>query len=263
MRTLFLALLIGVTACAKRAETPVADPAAVLAEARARRVPFALRGAFSVTLEREGAELGTRGGLVLHPPDRFRVEVLGPVGTPLVILASDGVALHVWNAQDQVFYRGDDAGAVLEELTGGAVTLADVVRLLTGTLPLPDAPVRSATADGRDVSVVLEGGEGVTVLAQIDGRSALLQEIAVRRALTRLLTLTYGDPTRVGRQVLPGLIELEVPALPLTAKVEMESWDELGQIPEVFSLSPPSGAAVEDLVASLKAAAEEAGRPRP
>lgn len=263
MRALVLASLLWLGACAKRGPESAADPAELLAEARSRKLPFALRGAFSVTIHRGEAELSTRGGLVLHAPDRFRVEVLGPVGTPALIVASDGGVIDVWNAQDQVFYRGPDADAVLAELSGGAVTLSDVVRVLTATLPLPEAPVRSATVEDRHLALTLDAPEQTTLVARVDGRSGLLEEARVEREGATLLSASYPSARKIGRTELPWEMSLSVPAIQLRVDIQMQSWDELGQVPEVFSLTPPAGAQVKDLVTSLREAAEKAGRPPP
>ena len=66
------------------------------------------------------------------------------------------------------FLRGDDALAVLEEVTGGAIGLDDVLKLLTAGLPMEGAAIQHAkwTADGINVS--LRGTEQAIVEALID-----------------------------------------------------------------------------------------------
>lgn len=270
MRTLLHASILAcalLSGCAHRASGGAADPTEVLAAARAARQPFALRGAFSVTLRRGDTSVSTRGALVLHEPDQFRVEVMGPVGTPLVIVASDGRALNVWSAQNMTFYRGPNAPAALRELTGGALALADVVKVLTGQLPLPAAEVRSQAVDEAGVAVTLAAPEGAEVGAHLDPKTALLRDLSVSRAGQSLLTLSYGRAVKVGRSQLPGAFELDVPALDLGLSIRMESWDELGQIPDVFTLAPPPGAEQKDLVEALEEEAVKRGvegaEPRP
>lgn len=261
MKILLFALSLGLVACAKGGPAGAADPTEVLAEARARKLPFALRGAFSVTIHRGEADLSTRGGLVLHAPDQFRVEVLGPVGTPALIVASDGAAINVWNAQDQIYYSGPDAAAVLAELSGGAVQLSDVVRVLTATLPMPAAPVASSSPEGRAAAYVLSGPEGVQLRARVDGRSGLVQQLTVEREGAALLSASYPGTKKIGRTELPTEMTLDVPALQLKVDISMQSWDELGQVPDVFDLAAPSGATVKDLVTTLREAADKAGAP--
>jgi len=263
MRALFLAFLLSFAGCAKHDAGAGADPAALLAEARARSLPFALRGSFSVTLRRGDAEVSTRGGMVLHAPDQFRVEINGPVGTPAVIVASDGTAINVWDATKQVYYSGQNAASVLGELTGGAVSLSDVVRVLTATLPLPDASISTSSVDGRDLSLVMTGEQEVSVAATVDGRTSLLRALDVRRAEQTLIHLDYGRGKRVGKMILPWALKLDAPSLDLGLEIEMESWDELGQVPQVFDLRPPKGATEKDLVESLKESAEKARHPQP
>lgn len=260
-----LGLLLG---CAHRAPGANVDPVAVVAQSRATPQPFALRGAFSVAIRRGDATVSTRGALVLHAPDQFRVEVMGPVGTPLIIVASDGRNLNVWSAQTGVFYRGADAPAALRELTGGALQLSDVVRVLTGQLPLPDAPVLGQSVDEQGVAVSLQGPEGATVGAHLDPKTAVLAELSVQREGEPLVQLDYLKAVKVGRSRLPGGFSLDVPALDMSVFIKMESWDELGQIPEVFSLSAPANASTVDLVEALKEAALKRGeapasRPQP
>lgn len=263
MRRLLLTFTLLLAGCAKHDAGSGADPATLLAEARARSLPYALRGSFSVTLRRGDAEVSTRGGMVLHAPDQFRVEINGPVGTPAVIVASDGTAINVWDATKQVYYSGPDAASVLGELTGGAVSLSDVVRVLTATLPLPEATVASSSVEGHDLSLVMTGAQEVSVAAMVDGRTSLLRTLDVRRAQDPLVHLSYGRGKRVGKMTLPWEFSLDAPSLDLGLDIEMESWDELGQVPQVFNLTAPKGATEKDLVESLKESAEKARHPQP
>ncbi len=270
MRTLIHASILGCAllfGCAHRSSGGAADPTEVLAAARAARQPFALRGAFSVTLRRGDTSVSTRGAMVLHEPDQFRVEVMGPVGTPLVIVASDGRALNVYSAQNMTLYQGSNAPAALRELTGGALTLADVVRVLTGHLPLPGAEVRSQSVDEAGVMVTLAGPEGAEVSAHLNPKTALMNDLSVSRAGESMLKLSYGRAVKVGRSQLPGSFTLDVPALDLGVTITVDSWDELGQIPDVFTLTPPAGAEQKDLLQALQEEAVKRGvesvEPRP
>lgn len=255
---LWLLLLSG---CAHRGGGPaVSDPAAVVARARAAAMPFALQARYAVDIHQGNREISTRGGLVLDRGARFRVEVFGPLGTPALVLASDGTALHVWNQSNSTFYRGDQAKAALETLTGGGVGLADLGRILTGRVPLPGAPVLSASADGDAVALSLDAGGGAVLDARIDPKSGLLSRLSVQRAgEPAQVAVDYGRSVRVGGERLPATLTLAVAALDLEVELRFESWDQLGQIPDVFSLAPPPGSVEKDLLESLKEAAERQG----
>jgi len=248
---------------------------ATVAAARLADGPFALQGHFTVHLDSPGTSGSTKGALVLHQPDRFRIEILSPLGTPMVLVASNGKALNAWTQKDNRFFRGADADRVLGQLTGGAVALSDVNAMLTGLLPLPQAPVRDLSEDGDGlVHLTLDAPEQVEVRAVLDPHTELTRELQVVRtggpALVMpesvglpalptgetLVELRYAETMRVGRSRLPATIRLSLPTLGWKIELEFLSWDELGQIPEVFDLGPPPGAHEEDLVAALQRMAE-------
>lgn len=242
---------------------------------RAAKAPFALQGRFSVRLESPGASGTVQGALILHQPDRFRIELLTPFGTPLFYVASDGRALNAWAQRDGIYYQGDDARRVLDELTGGAVALSDVNALLTGLLPLPDAPIIGLSEDDDGmVQVVLQAPDRVRVLAVLDPKEELTRELRVVRVDSEstlpitdeavpkgetLVEVRYLESMRVGRTRLPEDVVVSLPTLGWTLELAFQSWDELGQIPEVFDLPPPPGATVMDLVETLQALAEQRG----
>jgi len=259
---------------AQRAFDQSGDTLMVTVDAvRAAKAPFALQGRFSVRLESPGANGTVQGALILHQPDRFRIELLTPFGTPLFYVASDGRALNAWSQRDGVFYRGTDAERVLDQLTGGAVDLADVNALLTGLLPLPDAPIVGLSEDHDGlVQVILQAPEDVRVLAVLDPKDELTRELRVVRVDSEstlpitdeavpkgetLVELRYLESMRVGRTRLPESVVVSLPTLGWTLELSFLSWDELGQIPEVFELAAPAGATELDLVATLQALAEE------
>lgn len=248
-RTLLVAVLL-LCACAHHRGGAL-DPAAALTEARATTLPFALRASFAVKLHVNDAILSTRGGLVLHAPDRFRLEVLGPIGTPALVIVSDGRALQVWNAADNVYYEAKDAASSLQALTGGAVSLSDVVRLLSAAMPLTEAPVRASTVGEDGPVITLEAGPQALVTATLDDRHALLRDLVVSQGGQTYAHLSYGKAQKVGRTWLPRSANVEIPALGVAAELEFQTWDELGQVPEVFSLPPPAGAEVKDLTEAL------------
>lgn len=245
-----------------------AEADALVTALRSRPLPRSLSARFHLKL---GEGLGggtTSGGLVTHMPNRFRLEILSPLGTPMVSVASDGSAIHAWNQQSGTFYQGDDAHAVLDELTGGAVGLADVLQLLTGGLPLADAPVLHTEARPDHVLVVLGAPGNLRLRAQVDNKRSLVQRVAIGRAGAEdsadidelFVVVETPDHLRVDGGWYPETLVLTAPALGWSLTLEFHTWDELGQIPDVFSLSPPPGARIEDLEESLREAAErEAG----
>jgi hypothetical protein len=56
---------------------------------------------------------------------------------------------------------------------------------------------------------------------------------------------------KVGREQLPEELVLTVPTLGWTVELEFDVWDELGVIPNVFTLAPPPGVVEKDLVGAI------------
>ena len=280
-------LWLGVAACAPKegARSPRRDPSAVVEQQRDAPAPFALQARFDITVKGPATGGSTKGGLVMHAPDRLRVEILTPLGTPFYTLATDGRALHVWSPRDTTFYRGDDALVVLGALSGGAVSPADLLSIFMARLPLPEAPLLSAVAVDRDVAVVLgapkvpgcaEGGaaaglrcEDLRLRALLDPRKDVVLSLELGRSgpdgglelAETFATVTYSDFRRVGRAWLPEGLVVSLPSLGWTLEVEVNAWDELGAIPDAFGLVPPPGAVQKSLVETLTRLAEQRKAP--
>jgi hypothetical protein len=250
-------LSLSLTGCApKKIKRPQQGEAIQVVELmRARKVPFALQARFHVRVEGPDVGGSTVGALILHRPDRFRIEIQTPVRTPFLYLASNGQSMHAWVQQNRTFYRGDRATEVIAELTEGAMSAADVMEVFTGGLPLPDAKVTAASwgEDGM-VDATLDPGTGHRVQVRIDPRNRLLIGLVVESEEGEdLLAFEVTDEMHFRRARMPEEMTLYLPGLGWTLEVEVHTWDELGVIPEVFDLAPPRGATEADLVESLRA----------
>lgn len=236
------------------------DPTRFVDDLRGRRLPRALQAGFNVRLSGPGQSGSTTGALVIAAPDRVRINVQTPLSTPLLYLASDGRALHAWTQQTSTFFRGDDALAVLHELTGGAVGVADFVAVLTGRLPLTDGRLLAARAVDGGVQVVLEAPDGARVRAVVDPQKDLLTSLEVgpgdpataadlRDVWVRF---TWPDTMRFEGRHMPEELKVEIPSLGWTLDITFHTWDAPGAVPEVFTLAPPPGATEKDLVTALR-----------
>lgn len=84
-----------------------------------------------------------RAQIAVESPDRFRIEVYGPVGQVAATLVSDGKHLLVYSRGQRRVYRWDDP------FLPYSFTATDVVGVLTGSFP--------ATAPGYDTTTDSEG----------------------------------------------------------------------------------------------------------
>ena len=240
------------------------DATEIVDELRGRSLPRSLQARFQIRVGSNGQSGSTTGAIITHMPDKFRLEILTPLGTPMVSVASNGTAIHAWSQQQSTFFRGDDAFAVLDELTGGAVTMADVLQLLTGGLPLPDAPVLATQSQEEGVWFVLGGPRDVRIRALVVPKKKLVRRVEIGRALSSdspdivdlVAVFDVSDHMRLGGDLYPEEMTIDIPPVGWTLELTFHTWDELGQIPDVFDLPVPTGASVADLEQTLRNAAE-------
>lgn len=249
-----LALLIG---CKHKTPDPPAVTVAateLVAQARARPLPAAIRATYGIDVDAGKTSGSTRGAMVLSAPDRLRVDILTPLNTPLAYVASDGTALHAWIQQEKVFYRGDDAAAVLGELLDGAVGGADAIAVLTGNLPLPEAPLRAAELDEARgmLRATFDAPEGATLTAWLGGDSAVYGLELTAADGAPLIVVDHGKHEAIGDQLLPGEIDIAFPTVGWSVGLSVRSWELLDEAPAVFSIAPPPGAIEKDLLDTLE-----------
>ena len=258
LATLALSLL----ACGPKApsgRSPRVDPAIVVEKLRAQRASYALKGQFSISVRGPGTGGSTTGGLILHAPNSLRVDLLTPLRTPFYALSADGKALHLWSPRANTFYRGDDAVAVLGQLSGGAIQTADLLSILTADLPFANAPVLFAEVVPEGVHVLLGGPERARAEAWVNPRRRRVERLRFGLAADpqsspisqTYAEVVYTDFMKVGREQLPEELVLTVPTLGWTVELEFDVWDELGVIPNVFTLAPPPGVVEKDLVGAI------------
>jgi hypothetical protein len=215
----------------------------------------------------------TVGSVIIGHPDRIRVEIYTPFGSPLFYLVSDGQSLHAWQHRDRIFYRGDDAGEVLSRLTGGAVGIDDVIALITARLPMPSAEIlhtgQVVFAEGG-VVLELKGPEEVTVRAVVDPATGMVVRLRVWAGEMApgdygdglIMDVHYEGRTRAGKVRLPKQVKIELPVMEWTITLNIKSWSEYLPPDATFQLVPPVGATQVELVEALKKMAEKrAARP--
>ena len=273
MNRLLLVLLglLLATGCSqkRRIRMAVEQPDALVEDLRKRPLPYALKALFNVRVEGPELQGTTSAGMVLARPNRFNINVQTPLRTPLLYLASDGRVMHAYTHQDTTFYEGNDALAVLGELSGGAAGVPDMLLMLTGSLPLPEAEVESVGVENDLIHVELLGPENSTVSAWVDPKTDLFRRIEVRS----MRDGTLGEPWVIAEIPnamhfqggwLPEELNIQLPSLGWKIELTFHTWDELGVIPDVFVLEPPPGSTRLDLVETLRSMADEQGvRPRP
>lgn len=268
MRTALLAMALlapGLTACRKKPPAPPAPRVAAqpVFEAAVAQAPVpTLRARFKLKVDGPTVDGGTRAGLVLDRPDRLRVDVLTPLGGPMLLMATDGAALHAWSQRDATFFRGDDAVAVLGELTGGVLGLSALLDLLVGRVPAEGLEALHLQPVDRGAQIILGSPElpDFRVRAVVDPTTLRLRELDVAPAAgaaptalgAPVFTARYAGTVAVGERVLPAHLTVALPTLGWTLELDFLSWERLEEAPAVFELPVPPGATEVDLVERLR-----------
>lgn len=99
-----------------------------------RQAHTSLRGLAHISYERAEEREGSRHAVVVVPPDRFRLEVLSPLGA-VAVVTCDGRELAVWVRRERRTYRGPATAASVEAYTGLPIGVADVASVLLGLPP--------------------------------------------------------------------------------------------------------------------------------
>lgn len=236
-----LALLLG---CPPRPPpVPIAptDPMALLEYARTRPAPGPTAGSFSIRIETPETRAGASGSLVVSLPNTFRLEVRGPIGGPVLVVACDGTALNAWQAQNNTFFDGADVGERLAALTGGVADLGTVASLLLGRVPDLGAPAAVAFTDAGPL-YVWESADHRRLLLGLDARTGRLVSFeAVDADGQRWVTAAVEPDT------FPERLQLAFPVKRIAVDLEFTRWIGVSPDPSVFSLTPPPGAAIAPL----------------
>ncbi len=247
----------------------VMDPETVVMIARTRAIPPTLRARFSIRISTPERSATIPGSLLLQHPDHLRAEVYTPFGTPLLYLVSDGEGLHAWDQRQQVFYQGDYAGMVLQNLTGGAVGLEDLLSVFMARLPMPDSEIlhtgRTVFEDGG-VELMLMGPDEMSIRSVVHPSTGVLLRLqvwegAAESDLTHaaggmILDVEYEGELRIGRVRLPERVVMSLPQIGWKVTINYRSWSAVDVDPGVFQLAPPPGSRVMDMAEALQQAAE-------
>jgi outer membrane lipoprotein-sorting protein len=238
-----LALLAGCPARVPPEELPppTLDPAQLLDRAAAEPAPGPSAAAFGLSLVLPDNRVSAQGALVVSPPDRFRIEVRGPIGPPQVVIVSDGKTLTTWLAGKNLVLREDDADGALAAYTGGKAGLESLASLLLGRLPPLGAPelVRRAATPGYRWS-----GPGEShVDVELDPRTAHLVALTLAdEAGAALLSATVTG----GKW--PDTLEAVLPQQGIRATLDFDAWKPAAPTDATFVLVPPADAEVRPLL---------------
>lgn len=182
-----LALLL--PACATTAPVPPS--------AAPRATAPGYRALFRAEAEGPGGKQRFRVAVALQPPDRLRLELLGPVGTPRAVLCMAGARALVFLPAERAYDRGEAGPGKPGSILGLPLDAARLIALLTGR-PMCAAEAaghlvktRAAAALGRTVAwyeVTCPPGE-IRYRARAQDRGGVLREATIREGISGAMIL--------------------------------------------------------------------------
>ena len=139
---LLVVLTLAANGCARLAfkPEPVVSPAAAELLDRVQAVNSGLtacKGLGTIDFQNQPHTPRARFAWLCRPPDKIRLEVLAPTGTPLFTLASDGVYVYALSRTgDKKLFKKKAAGLDLHKIISLPLTIGDIACLLSGGIPL-------------------------------------------------------------------------------------------------------------------------------
>lgn len=223
------------------------DPATLLTHALAVPPTTPVSNRFNIHIHTPDQDITAWGGLVVRAPDHFRVEIAGPIGPPVLIIACDGAAVNAWLAPKQTFYAGPDADATLRTITGGSAGLDVVAAMLVGQLPsVLGVPAGSAAEPPYEWTWWWTSPDGSRLSAGLDTRTTRLVDVRAQDPAGRVLLqarLTHADLT----SRYPTRLSADLPTLYASVQVDFGEWRPATPTDAAFVIAPPAGATLRVL----------------
>ncbi|MSP56912.1 MAG: hypothetical protein EXR69_15110 [Myxococcales bacterium] len=241
--------LVGLAAC-HHPPPPllvVQDPATLLARALALPMTPAVSNRFGIHIHTPEQDVTAWGALVVRAPDHFRIEIAGPIGPPVVIVACDGADVNAWVSTKQTFYAGVDADQTLRRITGGAAGLEVVTAMLVGQLPaVLGTPAGSASEPPFVWSWWWTAPDGSRLTTGLDTRTSRLTHVRAQDPEGRVLLgarFTNADLT----SRYPTRLSADLPTLYTSVQVDFGEWHPATPTDAAFRISAPAGTTIETL----------------
>ena len=213
---------------------------------RCERLITSLRGLSRATLREEGrSPAKSSQALLVQWPASARVEILGLLGQPALVTASNGRDLFAMDISHRAFYEGEASAENLERLVRLRLDPAELTRLMLMRPRLPETSRLkvSVLTDGYLASGVMQDGE--TARLRFDSRRHLIKITYLARGETRL-DVEYGafrDFMLGGETVaFPTRWQVSFPARKTRVTLQMDKPELNAPLAErLFCLEAPQG----------------------
>jgi outer membrane biogenesis lipoprotein LolB len=170
------------------------------------------KGLAKVRMETPGVSHSGRIAYAAVRPDKLRVELLNPLGTPINSMAGDGDHIFIRSYVNNKQYRIRQSLGALEPVLQLPLGLEDLLILLSGRVPLPShAAAIMAQGNGPQQVVVLKTRwHGVAAKLGFDAQSHQIQTLASYNRQGKLqYTIQWHQWKKTKGFILPSKVTIE------------------------------------------------------
>lgn len=195
-----------------------------------------LRGMATVEVTVREETRRFREAVALRWDGRFRLETLGAMGLPALIVASDGEQVVVRNGSGRV---PEDGRELFTRLFGLSLTPTALTRLLSGLPPRPVGPSAQVFSLPERGAYLVEGeGGGAVERLYLDAAGVLLGGEIWQEG--EGLRFTFAAVRQVAEIPFPGEITLTQLRRPVTVTLTYETVELNPPLPDDLFTLPPS-----------------------
>lgn len=115
-------------------------------------------------------------------PDRFRIEVFGIAGQPLISVSADQNQLFLLSHSDSNYIHRDDPESTLEELLSLPVKVEDAIEFLSGRIPIREhetSRIEKSDSDNGYVLILEKSWTGVTEKIYLDEQKTKIYKVEI------------------------------------------------------------------------------------
>ncbi len=211
---------------------------------------FRIRGVYRGTVIHQGKKNSFRQVFALEPPDRVRVEMLGPMGNPRLILAFDGRGAVGMYPRDKIYFQEEFEESAFVVFLGIPLAARELVPLLTGEVFYrePDTRIHPPVAiEGGWRTVVSQAESGLHYVVILNGPDRRVLHVDLHRGDPEkhppFLTVDYPAGTGKPLGPIPPRWEMYVPGanLRLAGTLIQIQWEGVEFPEDVFQPRIPDG----------------------
>gem|GEM_PF-5724805 len=208
--------------------------------------PFALRGTYRLKIRGTGQVVPSLSGAILMVPfTKFRTEVRGPVGGPMITGVSDGEAMGLYLASENLWVSSEDLSGDIDSLTSGIVAFEDLLSMSLGRLVTTGMTPSATGSTAEGPWGRFDGADGSAATMYLDPARGVVSSLhlADEHGDVRLV-MTHTSHMMVDDIWFPEQTLYQLVGTELEVEFNYSAWDRLGSIPSAFGVSAPAGAEV-------------------